>query len=125
MRPSPRCMVAATILSSCTTAQIPAGEKLTRSYDFQSAQITLSLESDQACFLRGANIRNKSTRPLGYVYSILVVVTMEGRTIRSLSINFPPTVAGGTAAAAHIGPIDADLLGGGPCKDLQLQLALV
>lgn len=112
-------LIAASILiSGCAApAQI---QPMTTTYDFPDYRVEVAFQSgDRGCVLSAAAIENKGNRPLSYIYTRLLSVSAEGVTITTIGINFPPTIQGGAAKAAHA---DSSVVALVPCTAIRTQL---
>lgn len=92
----------------------------TQVFQLDGAVISVSFTNTlNGCFPTAGLIENKRTAALGYVYSQLIAVTKDGRTVGTWGMNFPPTVPGGSANAVAV-------TGGGgaglQCQDLQFRI---
>jgi hypothetical protein len=107
-----------TLASGCAApAQI---QPLTTTYDFPDYRVEVAFQSgDRGCVLSAAAIENKGNRPLSYIYTRLLSVSAEGVTITTIGINFPPTIQGGVAKAAHA---DSSVVALVPCTSIRTQL---
>ncbi len=111
----------ALLLSACATQS--GGGLLTASTEtFQNDKVTITvnlINSLSGCFPTGGTIQNKQNTALGYVYAQMFASTQDGRTVGTWSVNFPPTVGGGSAQAATV-------TGGGgagaQCQTLQFHI---
>lgn len=92
----------------------------TQVFQLNGAVISISfINSLRGCYPTAGLIENKRTEVLGFVYTQLYAATMDGRTVGTWGVNFPPTVPGGSARAVVI-------TGGGgaglQCQGLQFHI---
>ena len=110
-------IAASTLISGSAAAQI---QPMTTTYDFPDYRVEIAFQSgDRGCVLSAAALENKGNRPLNYVYTRLLSVSTEGVTITTIGINFPPTIQGGVAKAAHA---DSSVVALVPCTSIRTQL---
>lgn len=103
-------------LISCATPKPPVAAR----YAFDDYEVRLELqERSRSCVLSSALLQNTGSRPLDYVYTMLLVTSAEGVTLNNISINFPPTIRGGKALAAHV---DSPLIALSPCSAVRTTL---
>ncbi len=95
-------------------------QPLTKTYDFADYRVEIAfLSGDRGCMLSAAALENKGNRPLSTVYTRLLSVSAEGVTLNQIGINFPATIQGGAARAAHA---DSTIVALAPCTAIQTQL---
>jgi hypothetical protein len=93
---------------------------MTGTYEFQDYLVKVAYQSaDRGCAISGAVLENKGNRGLNTVYTELLSVNKDGLTISDTNINFPATIQGGKAMAAHIGASMVALV---PCDAVQFHM---
>ena len=105
----------ALLLTACAGSTLQTSSQ---TFDLGGAAVTVRfINSLSGCFPTAGQIRNNRDAPLNYVYVQVFAATQAGQTVGSWSVNFPPTIPGGSADAAAI-------TGGGgatlPCEQLRL-----
>jgi hypothetical protein len=92
----------------------------TRTVNFDGFQVSITLGRNGllgGCRIVDAELQNTGTKPLNFVYGVLVI-EKDGETIGSDGLNFYPTEPGGRSRIAHL---DFGGLATAKCEDLQIR----
>ncbi|MGH6887633.1 MAG: hypothetical protein ACREHF_00280 [Rhizomicrobium sp.] len=124
-------IVAGLLLNGCAAGSSDLLTTSSQVFQFSGGTVTIGMiNSLSGCFPLTGVIQNNSGQYIGYVYTDVLASAADGQTVADWGINFPPTVAGGSAQAVEADNglggqtvvMSATGVAGLPCSDLQFHI---